>query len=243
MRILKNPLFPVLLGGLWLGTAPALAVGPMSVAPSNPPAFSTSTYEAKDRASAEALASGLPEGLQVVEAGGAVRYVATGDGEWRVTVEVAERPHEAVDTVYDLVLALALPIGFHTDEWRIGVREGSPDASVPVVYAGEKVRLKRNLALEASWLPLLTSAGAGLPDLSEGGYAWTLWDTIVRYDENAGPSLQGFATLAYAADPSVSAPDPEDPRNAAYVINWVPSLDAAIAPYALRLDAVPPEEE
>ena len=41
----------------------------------------------------------------------------------------------------------------------------------------------------------------------------------------------------------MSAPDPEDPRNAAYVINWVPSLDAAIAPYALRLDVVPPEEE
>jgi hypothetical protein len=231
-----------------LGAAvPALAFGPMSAPPDDGEGgeLSIETYAlmGADADSAAGEAGGLPAELAVVDANGAVRYRETAAGSWQVTIEVAEQAHEAADAVYDLVVALALPAGFHTDAWRIGVREGSPDASVPVVYAGEKLRLKRNLALETSWLPLLVGGEAGLPDLSDTDYVWTLWDTIVRYDEEAGPFLQGFATLDYSADASVPAPDPEDPRSAAYVISWVPSLDAAIAPHALRLDAAPPDEE
>jgi hypothetical protein len=83
----------------------------------------------------------------------------------------------------------------------------------------------------------------GLPDVSSSGYAWTLWDAIVRYDPSAGSTLEGFGELGYVADASVAAPDPADPRNAAYVITWVPTLDAAVPPFALRLDVVEPEGE
>ncbi len=55
----------------------------------------------------------LPEALHVVDAAGGVdfRIVETVGGEttWEVTLEVAERNHERVDAVYDLVLALLLP--------------------------------------------------------------------------------------------------------------------------------------
>jgi hypothetical protein len=186
---------------------------------------------------------GLPPALYVVDAAGAVEYRPAGGGAWQVRVAVAERPHERADLVYDLVLALALPTGFRTSQWRIDVREGDATSSVPVVYAGEKAALKRNVPLEASWLPLLVGAPDGLPDLSGSGYTWTLWDTIVRYDATAGSTLQGFGRLGYRADASVRAPDPGDPQNAAYVITWVPTLDAAVPPFALRLDVVEPQGE
>jgi hypothetical protein len=105
------------------------------------------------------------------------------------------------------------------------------------------VTLKRNGPLEKSWLPVLVGARDGLPDLAGSGYEWTLWDTIVRYDASAGSSLQGFATLRYRAGRSVIAPDPEDPRNAAYVITWIPALGTAVPPFTLRLDVAAPDEE
>jgi hypothetical protein len=197
----------------------------------------------EDAVSSRSAPAGLPPSLYVVEAAGRVEYARTGGGAWQVRVEVAERPHERVDAVYDLVLALPLPTGFRSRQWRIPVREGARGASVPVVYAGEAVGLKRNAALEASWLPLLVAAPDGLPDLTGSGYAWTLWDTIVRYDATAGSTVQGFGRLDYEVDASVAAPDPGDPRNAAYVITWVPTLDAAVPPFALRLDVVEPGEE
>jgi hypothetical protein len=194
-------------------------------------------------AAAAKSAGGLPPALHVVEAAGAVEYRSSRSGAWEVQIAVAERPHERVDAVYDLVLALPLPVGVGSESWRLGVREGSPGASAAAVYAGEKVTLKRNASLESSWLPLLVGAPDGLPDLAGSGYAWTLWDTIVRYDASAGPTLQGFATLRYAADPSLQAPDPEDSRNAAYVITWIPALDAVVPPFTLRLDVVSPAKE
>jgi hypothetical protein len=188
-------------------------------------------------------AGGLPTALHVVEAAGGVEYRSTSAGRWEVEVRVAERPHERVDAVYDLVLALPLPAGSGSDVWRIAVREGSRGASAAAVYAGEKVTLKRNAPLEASWLPLLVGARDGLPDLAGSGYEWTLWDTIVRYDASVGPTLQGFATVRFAADPSLAAPDPEDPRNAAYVITWIPALGASVPPFTLRLDVAAPAKE
>ena len=188
-------------------------------------------------------AGGLPLALHVVEAAGGVEYRSDGSGAWEVEVRVAERPHERVDAVYALVLALALPAGTGSEVWRIGVREGSARASAAAIYAGEKVTLKRNAPLETSWLPLLVGARDGLPDLAGSGYEWTLWDTIVRYDASAGTTVQGFATVRYAADPSVDAPDPEDPRNAAYVITWIPALGASVPPFTLRLDVGASAEE
>jgi len=192
---------------------------------------------------ATAGAGGLPTALHVVEAAGGVEYRSAAAGSWEVEVRVAERPHERVDAVYDLVLALPLPAGSGSDVWRIAVREGSRGASAAAVYAGEKVTLKRNATLEASWLPLLVGARDGLPDLAGSGYEWTLWDTIVRYDASVGPTLQGFATVRYAADPSLAAPDPEDSRNAAYVITWIPALGASVPPFTLRLDVAAPAKE
>jgi hypothetical protein len=190
-----------------------------------------------------AAPGGLPTALHVVEAAGGVEYRSDRPGSWEVAVTVAERPHERLDAVYDLVLALALPEGGGSDAWRIGVREGSRRSSAAAVYAGEKVSLKRNAPLEASWLPVLVGAPEGLPDLSGSGYAWTLWDTIVRYDASAGPTVQGFAMLRFAADPSLEAPDPEDPRSAAYVITWIPALGASVPPFTLRLDVAAPAKE
>ena len=39
------------------------------------------------------------------------------------------------------------------------------------------------------------------------------------------------------------APDPEDERNAAYVITWIPTLDPSVPPFTIRLDVRPPIAE
>lgn len=260
-----RPLLPALL--LLAGARAAHALDGYGIAPPPPPPPEGSTSALAADASTSADAStyyehalaertlsatealeaasggGLPGALYVVEAAGGVEYRDRSDGLWQVRVEVGERPHERVDAVYDLVLALALPAGFRTSQWRIGVREGREGSSAAVVYAGEKVSLKRNAPLEASWLPRLVGATDGLPDLAGTGYAWTLWDTIVRYDASAGSTLQGFGTLDYAADGAVAAPDAADPRHAAYVITWLPTLDATVPPFTLRLDVIEPGEE
>jgi hypothetical protein len=231
---------------LVLTSGPALAVDGGSAVGGGDVVGGPSYYE---QAASEGLArsaaghGGLPAALHVVEAAGGVRYRAEGGGAFEVEVAVAERPHERVDAVYDLVLALALPEGVAPGSWRMAVREGSPGDSAAAIYAGEKVVLKRNAQLEATWLPLLVGAREGLPDLAGTGYGWTLWDTIVGYDRGAGTTLQGFATLRYSADPSVAPPDPEDPRSAAYVITWIPTIDASLPPFTLRLDVVAPGKE
>jgi hypothetical protein len=196
---------------------------------------------AKDAASA-AAAEGLPVALHIVEAAGGVRYRALGDGRFKVRVQVDRRPHEQVDALYDLVLALPLPEGFVTEAWRIPLHTGSPADPQPLVYAGERLRLKRNLPLETTWLPALAGAPDGLPDLSGSGYVWTIWDTIVRYDANAGAMVGGFGTLLFEADASLAAPDPGDPALAAYLITWVPALAASVPPYTIRLEVQPDEE-
>jgi len=152
---------------------------------------------------------GLPKSLHTVDAAGAVAY--SGDaGRWRVKLTMDERPHEKVDAVYDLVLALPLPAKLSSADWRIDARSGTKAPRAPRLRRRGRVA-QRNAPLEASWLPLLVGASDGLPDLSGSGYAWTLWDTVLRYDAGAGATLQGFASFGYEADASLAAPDPEDP--------------------------------
>ena len=189
-----------------------------------------------------AASGGLPTSLYVVDAQGGVAYRNLGNGAWQLEVTMVRRPHERVDAVYDLVLALPLPVGSSSDAWRIAPKVELSASSPPVVYGGEQVVLKRNVPLETTWLPLLAGAPGGLPDLSRTGYAWTLWDTIVRYDASAGVTLQAFATFDYTADPRVAAPDSENPDNAAYVITWIPTLEA-VPPFAIRLDVVEHDKE
>jgi hypothetical protein len=187
-----------------------------------------------------AASGGLPTSLYVVDAEGGVTYSALGDGAWEVAVAVAERPHERVDAVYDLVLALPLPLGSQAKAWRIEPK-ASVASSASIVYGGESIVLKRNVPLEQAWLPLLSGAPGGLPDLSRSGYAWTFWDAIVRYDPSVGATVQAYGTFRYQADPRVVAPDAENPDNAAYVITWIPTLEA-VPPFAIRLDVVGGEE-
>jgi hypothetical protein len=202
----------------------------------------TADAEALTAATADGAASGgLPTSLFVLEAEGAVQYRSLGGGVFEVSIELAERPHERVDAVYDLVLALPLPVGSSARAWRIEPKLSPLPKAEPVSYGGEKIVLKRNVPLEKAWLPLLAGADGGLPDLSASGYAWTLWDTIVRYDASAGATLQAFATFRFVAN-GAAAPDAADPDNAAYVITWIPTLDD-VPPFTLRLDVVEAAQE
>lgn len=187
----------------------------------------------------------LPSELHVLEADGRVEYRLLSSHanatEWELLVEVAERPHERVDAVYEVIAALALPESFQPQGWRVPVRQGGEGNTVPFVYGGEKVNLKRDRALERSWLPGLTGAN-GLPDLTGTGYAWTLWSTVLRYDPNAGGTFQALGTLRYQADAGESAPNPDDSRSSAYLITWIPDIGNLVHPFAIRLDVGPVEE-
>ena len=209
-------------------------------------------------ASAQAFASaepGLPSELHVVQGSATVEYrVVDDDGEtttWDVVLKGFNRPHERVDAVYDLILALPLPAdaagagAFQAQGRGIVLREGSEASSVPFIYGGEKLVLKRNVGLEKSLLPALLSGGseAGkLPALADTGYRYTLWDAIVLYDASHDDSVQGWARLRYETDSYASAPDAGDARLAAYAIAWIPSLPAGVPPFAVRIDVVDPED-
>jgi hypothetical protein len=188
-----------------------------------------------------AASGGLPTSLYVVDGAGRLAYDDLGNGSWQLDVELVERPLERVDAVYDLVLALPLPLGSRASSWRIAPKM-SPTSTEQIVYGGEPIVLKRNVPLEQAWLPLLAGAPGGLPDLSRSGYAWTFWDAIVRYDPAAGATIQAYGTFRYRTNASVVAPDAENPDNAAYVITWIPTLEA-VPPFAIRLDVVDGGEE
>ena len=228
----------------WLAALPASALDDGFAAQGSDESYYEVTADAASLAAATedgSASGGLPASLYVVDAAGGVRYRSLGNGAWEVSVEVASRPHERVDAVYDLVLALPLPLGSKAKTWRIEPKRDGTLGAPRVVYGGDPVTLKRNVPLETAWLPRLVGAPNGLPDLSRSGYAWTFWDTIVRYDASAGAALEAFATFRYAADGAL-APDPEDPSNAAYVITWIPTLDD-VAPFTIRLDVIAAEEE
>lgn len=207
-----------------------------------PPTYYESALGGQPLESLETSVGGLPTSLHIDDASGAAWYQAVGDvpdgSLWRLEAEVDERPVERVDAVYDVVVAIPLPVGAESGA-TLAAREGTAARSVALVYADEKVLLKRNVALERTWIPLLGGAAGGLPDLSGTGYEFTLWDTILRLDASVGDSLQTRGSLDYTAASGVSGPDPDDPGFGVYIINWIPTLDPGIPPYTLRIDVVP----
>ena len=151
-----------------------------------------------------------------------------------------------MDAVYHVIAVLPLPVdpdgraAFNTRGRGIVPREGSKAASVPLIYGGEKITLKRNVSLEKSFLAGVIGSGVGqLPDLLGTGYEYTLWDTIVRYDPSYGDTIQIFADVSYATDEDVAPPDAVDDRLKAYVVTWIPDLDSSVAPFAVRIDVEP----
>jgi hypothetical protein len=227
-------------------------------APSASSAAGATYYESVvGSSSASQLASpapAVPGALQVVDADATAQFAplaVTGDQrEWQLRIDGFSRNHERVDAVYDMVLVLPLPAGadgrdaFQPLQRGVTVEEGTQDKSVPLIYGGEKIVLKRNVGLEKMLLPGLVGSGrgsAGLPDLAGSGYHWTAWDTIVPRDDAYGDTIQARARLRYRTSAAVLPPDAGDPRLAAYLITWIPALPASIPPYAVRIDVCPPE--
>lgn len=200
--------------------------------------------------SLESADSGLPSSLYLSDSTATVDYVsapgANGGLEWTARIRGLTRPHERVDALYHVIAVLPLPVDsqgrvaarpLHAG---IGPREGDPSASVPLIYSGEKIVLKRSHALERTLLPNLLGNGPNqLPSLAGTGYGYTFWDAIVRYDSAYGDTLQLFADFRYSTGSGVPAPDAQDERLKAYVVTWIPALDPSIPPFAVRLDVVP----
>lgn len=166
--------------------------------------------------------------------------------EWQLRIEGFERRHERVDGIYDMVLVVPLPAAqgrdaFEATKRGFFVEEGGADASVPLIYGGEKVVLKRNVGIEKSLLPQL-SGHDGLPDLAGSGYRWTAWDTVMQRDDSHQDVVQARGHLEYTTALGVAAPDPNDARLAAYLITWIPGLPANIAPFSVRMDVAPPSQ-
>ena len=110
---------------------------------------------------------------------------------------------------------------------------------MPLIYGGEKIVLKRNIGLEKMLLPGLVGP-RGLPDIAGSGFRWTAWDTIVRRDPAYSDTVQARGRLAYSTPLGTSSPDPADPRMAAYLLTWIPSLPADVPPYAVRIGVQSP---
>ena len=110
-----------------------------------------------------------------------------------------------------------------------------------MIYGGEKIALKRNLALEKMLLPgIVGNSNDKLPPLQGTGYDYTLWDTIVSYDPEYGSTIQVFADVAYSTEADVPAPDAADERLKAYVLTWIPGMDPTQAIYTVRMDVQDP---
>jgi len=195
----------------------------------------------------------LPQALQIVDASATAQFspvgVAGDQRVWELRIDGFSRNHERVDAVYDMVLVLPLPAGpdgrdaFQPVGRGVAVEEGPPDKSVPLIYGGEKIVLKRNVGLEKTLLAGLVGSGrgaTGLPDLAGSGYHWTAWDAIVARDDGYGDAIEARARLRYRTPASTTAPDAGDPRLAAYLITWIPALPATIPPYAVRIEVGPP---
>lgn len=184
----------------------------------------------------------LPSTLAIQEASAVARFIRLDGDGWELRIEGFQRNHERVDGIYDMVLVLPLPKdaggldAFTTDARGVQIEEGPRDRSIPLIYGGEKMVLKRNGALEKGLLPDLVGSGAGqLPSLEGTGYGWTAWNAIVARDASFASVVQARAILRYEAG-GTEAPDAGDPRLAAYLITWIPALPASIPPYAVRID-------
>jgi hypothetical protein len=197
---------------------------------------------------------GLPTALAVTESTATAAYsLQTEDMNqkaWTIFLRSLYRKHERIEAVYQMVLILPMPKqgdgrdAFQTVEFGLTPREGGETASVPLIYGGEKVVLKRNRALERTLLPgLIDAAGTAgkLSSLEGTGYGYAVWDTIVRYDPGYGDTVQLFLDVQYTTAPDVVAPSAADERFKAYVLTWIPSLDPSVAPFALQMDVVDPQ--
>jgi len=210
---------------------------------SAPPSYYQSVVDGGETATA---APGVPTLLALDDADAEATYtlLASGGGvaEWRVEIEGYERRAETVDALYDMIVVLPLPADGAGNAAFTAAPGGIPvldSGGQPFLYAGKPQVLRRNHALEKSLLAGLVGQPGQpgkLPDLSGTGYRYTMWDTIVPWDGAAGSSVQAAGALEYETDASVAAPDPADVRFAAYVVTWIPSLSAAVAPYAVRVD-------
>lgn len=190
----------------------------------------------------------LPSALAIDEATARTSYqaVPTKDGiDWTLRIEGFDRRHEQVDAVYDMVLVAALPVdangadAFQATQRGFFVEEGTAGATVPLIYGGEKIVLKRNVAIEKTLLPQVSGPN-GLPDLAGTGYRWTAWDTIVQRDAAHESVVRANGHLSYSTATGISAPDSDDARMAAYLITWIPGLPPEVAPFSVRMDVVPP---
>ena len=203
-------------------------------------------------ASTESLATAdpaLPTTLTIDAATATTRYQATSQTSstttWQLRIDGFDRRHERVDGIYDMVLVLPLPESaggrdaFTATRRGFFVEEGAAGSTVPLIYGGEKVVLKRNVGIEKSLLRQLVGPRA-LPDLSGTGYRWTAWDSIMRRDDTHQDTVQASGHLEYTTAAGVAAPSPDDERMAAYLITWIPGLPADIAPFSVRMDVVPP---
>ncbi len=191
----------------------------------------------------------LPATLAIDDASATTRYqvtsrTATSTG-WQLRIDGFDRRHERVDGIYDMVLVIPLPASetggdaFQATKRGFFVEEGGVEGTVPLIYDGEKVVLKRNVGLEKSLLRQLVGPGR-LPDLAGTGYRWTAWDSIMRRDAAYQDTVQASGHLEYTTAAGTAAPSPDDARMAAYLITWIPGLPADVAPFTVRMDVVPP---
>lgn len=216
------------------------------------PSYYESLLSVEGAAALESTEPGLPETLSIHDSAGSVSYApGKRSGAWKLRLRDLDRPHERVDAVYQMIAVLPLPFDdqgearFETRSIGIGIREGTAESSVPLIYGGEKIVLKRNVTLEKTLLPGLIGADSEpdkLPSLAGTGYDYTLWDTIVRYDPNHGDTLQVLADVPYSADDDVAAPDARDERLKAYVLTWIPGMDPRYPVFTIRIDVEDPAE-
>ena len=200
----------------------------------------------------ESASPGLPDGLHFSDSTATAEYASApaekGGLDWTLQVRGLLRDHERVDAVYHVLVILPAPVdsagrdAFKPQHWGITPREGAPGSSVPLIYAGEKVVLKRSRVLERTLLPALVGSDSDqLPSLAGTGYGYRIWQAIIRYDPGYGDTVQVFADFRYTTGPDVARPDGRDERLKAYVVTWIPALDPSIPPFAIRMDIRDPE--
>jgi hypothetical protein len=231
-------------------TMTASAAGPEATADPYEPSYYQQLLTVGSAQVLESTEPGLPTTLFVSDSTGTATYTSkeTRSGaKWKLKIRGFERPHEQVDAVYQMIAVLPLPVdGSGVDAFaatRLGIhpREGTDQSSKPLIYSGERLVLKRNVALERSLLPGLvgySSIDDKLPSLQGTGYEYTLWDTIVRYDPSYGDTVQVIADVAYSTNSDVSPPDAADERLKAYVITWIPGMDPRYPLFTVRIDIV-----
>lgn len=215
----------------------------------SPPTYYESAVGGTSTESLESTDPTLPATLAIDDASATTRYQATSQTatstEWQLRIDGFDRRHERVDGIYDMVLVIPLPASetgsdaFQAAKRGFFVEEGGTEATVPLIYGGEKVVLKRNVGIEKSLLRQLVGPN-GLPDLSGTGYRWTAWDSIMRRDVAYQDTVQATGHLEYTTAAGIAAPSADDARMAAYLITWIPGLPADIAPFTVRMDVVPP---